>query len=335
MKNNEHYIGIDVSKNSLDICALKGQEKLFYLRVNNDKKGLKSLEKELKKHSIVAKKSLLCLENTGLYGCRIASWAAENQYNVWIENAIAIKRSLGLVRGKNDQIDAERIALYAMRFEDKRALWKPQREVVIKLKHFFTMRNRLIVSKKRLFTPLKESAPLIDKKHQKELEKTCKAALQGIQKSIKNVEQKIDQLIKSDSKLSHMTDIITSIDGIGIQIATAFIVATNEFQQVKYGKGLACYIGVAPFEHSSGTSVSGRTRVSHLANKTLKSIMHMGALSAIKNSEEFQKYYERKVKEGKPKMAVINSVKNKQILRVYACVRDNRMYEKNYTRKVA
>ena len=63
--------------------------------------------------------------------------------------------------------------------------------------------------------------------------------------------------------------------------------------------------------------------------------MHMGALSAIKNSEEFKEYYERKVREGKPKMAVINSVKNKQILRMCACIRDDRKYEKNYVRKVA
>jgi len=63
--------------------------------------------------------------------------------------------------------------------------------------------------------------------------------------------------------------------------------------------------------------------------------MHMGALSAIKNSPEFRSYYERKVKEGKPKLVVINSVKNKQILRICACLRDNRIYEKTYTRKVA
>ena len=335
MKKYEHYIGVDVSKKTLDISVLKGKAKLFHLCVSNDEKGLKVLGKKLKDHGVSAKKALLCLENTGLYGWKLAYWSVENQYNVWIENAIAIKRSLGLVRGKNDQIDSERIALYAMRFQDKCTLWQPQREVVIKLKHFFTMRTRLIVSKKRLLTPLKESAPFIAKNHQKELQATCKAALQGVQKSIKEIEKKIDQLIKSDSKLSHMTDIITSIDGIGTQIATAFIVATNEFQQVKKGRGLACYAGVAPFEHSSGTSVSGRSRVSHLANKRLKSIMHMGALSAIKNSEEFQEYYERKVREGKPKLAVINAVKNKQILRMCACVRDDRKYEKNYARKVA
>ena len=150
------------------------------------------------------------------------------------------------------------------RFQDKCTLWQPQREVVIKLKHLFTLRNRLITSKKRLLTPLKESVSFIAQKHQKELQNACKAALQGVQKSIKETEKKINELIKSDSKLSHMNDIITSIDGIGTQTATALIVATNEFQQVEKGRGLACYAGVAPFEHSSGTSVRGRTRPSNL-----------------------------------------------------------------------
>ena len=167
MKKYEHYIGVDVSKTTLDISVLKGKEKLFHLRVSNDEKGLKALGKKLKKNGILAEKTLLCLENTGLYGWKLAYWAVKDQYNVWVENAIAIKRSLGLVRGKNDQIDAERIALYAIRFQDKCTLWQPQREVVIKLKHLFTMRNRLIISKKRLFTPLKESVSFIAKKTSK------------------------------------------------------------------------------------------------------------------------------------------------------------------------
>ncbi len=335
MQKYNNYIGVDVSKKTLDICAFANQTKLFHLCISNDEKGLKSLEKKLKEHGIVSKKSLLCLENTGLYGWPLASWAFDKQYNVWIANPVAIKRSLGLVRGKNDQIDAERIAMYAIRYQDKCTLWQPQRAVITKLRHLLTLRDRLIISKKRLIPSLQESRLFISKKDQKQLESACKPAIQGVQKSIKEVEKKIKKLIESDSKLAHMTDIITSIDGIGTQVATAFIVATNEFRHVKKGRNLACYVGIAPFEHSSGSSVRSRNRVSHLANKKLKALMHMGALSAIQHCEELRAYYERKVKEGKPKLAVINAVKNKQILRMCACIREDRKYEKNYVGKVA
>ena len=335
MKNYEYYIGVDVSKKTLDVCVLKNKNVLFSMQISNGQKGLNAFAKECVKHDVNVEKTLLCLENTGLYGSLLAQWAVEHNYDVWIANPIAIKRSLGLVRGKNDQLDAQRIAFYAMRFEDKRLLWVPTREVLVQLKYFLTIRNRLVTSKKRLLTPLNESACFVSKKDQKTMEACCKKALSGIEQSIKALEKRIDKLIKSDHKIAKMHKILTSIDGVGTQVATAFIVATNEFKRVKNGRELACYAGLAPFPHRSGTSVQGRNRVSHLANKRLKAIMHMGALSAIQHSEEFSTYYQKKVSEGKPKLKAINAIKNKQVLRMYACIRDNRMYEKNYTRKVA
>ena len=335
MNNYEYYIGADVSKKTLDMCVLKGKEKLFHLRVNNDEKGLKDLGKELKKHGILAKKALLCLENSGFYGYKLSCWAVQNSYAVWLENAVAIKRSLGLVRGKSDQVDANRIALYAARFEDKCKLWQPPRKVIRRLQQLVTTRTRLLNSLKRLKTPLKEISFVWPKDEQKEVKNCCKSAIEGLEKSIKEVEKTIDQLIKSDTKLSHMTKIITSVDGIGTRIATALIIATNEFKEVKKERKMACYAGIAPFEHTSGTSVRGKTRVSHLANKALKSLLHMGALSAIKNSEELRAYYQRKVKEGKPKMVAINAVRNKIISRIYVCIKQDRLYEKKYVRKTA
>ena len=85
-----------------------------------------------------------------------------------------------------------------------------------------------------------------------------------------------------------------------------------------------------PFEHSSGTSVRGKARVSHMANKKVKTTLHMAALSAIKMEGDIRDYYLRKVEEGKHKMSVINAVRNKIVKRVFACVRENRMFEKKY-----
>ena len=335
MKKYEYHVGVDVSKKTLDICVLKREKKVFLLRISNDEKGFQKFENTLNEYGIATKKLVLYLENTGFYGYLFAGWAVQNNYEVWVENPIALKKSLGLTRGKNDIVDAYPIALYAMRFEDKCKLWQPPREAIKRLKNLLATRKRLIISKKRLVTPLQEGKSFCSKKEHKEVEICCEPFLQGLEKSIKIVDQKIKNIIHSDVKLSEMTQVITSVDGIGIQIATAFIVATNEFKEVNSGRALACYAGIAPFEHRSGTSVRGKVRVSHLANKSLKSVLHMGSLSAIKNSEELSAYYERKLKEGKPKMLILNAVKNKQILRIWACVRDNRMYEKNYIKKVA
>ena len=335
MKNHAYYIGVDVSKKTLDISVLKRQKKLFHLRVSNDQKGLKALKQELKKHRVEPKETLLCLENTGFYGYNLSCWAVKNSYHVWLENAIAIKRSLGLVRGKNDQVDSYRIALYAFRFEDKCTLWQPPRKSIRILQQLTVTRTRLMKSLVSLKVPLKENALIFPKDERNIVERCCSNALKALEKSIKEVEKKIDQLIKEDTNLSRIKEIVTSVDGVGNQIATALIVATNEFKDIRNERKLACYAGVVPFEHTSGTSIRGKTRVSHLANKPLKSLLHMGAMSAVQNSCEMSKYYERKVAEGKPKMVVINAIRNKLISRICVCVKQNRMYEKNYTRKLA
>ena len=118
------------------------------------------------------------------------------------------------------------------------------------------------------------------------------------------------------------------MDGVGKCIAAQVIVDTNEFKNIKAGKEYACYSGVAPFEHSSGSSVGSRSRVSDRANKGSKTLFHLAAICAIRMTGDLKTYYERKVAAGKNKMSVMGSMRNKVILRVFACVRNNRVYQK-------
>ena len=95
-------------------------------------------------------------------------------------------------------------------------------------------------------------------------------------------------------------------------------------------KQLACYCGVAPFSHTSGTSVHGRNGTSNFANMGLKSTLHLAALSSIRYVPELKTYYQRKVAEGKSKMSVINAVRNKLLQRVLAVVKRGTPYQENY-----
>ena len=156
----------------------------------------------------------------------------------------------------------------------------------------------------------------------------CTAALQKIEKEI-------EKTIQEDKKLKEMCQIMRSVEGVGLITAVFLITTSNEFKNITDPRKMACYAGVAPFPHLSGTSIRGKTRVSYLANKPLKTILHMAALSATRGKGDLAKYYERKVAENKNKMLVLNAIRNKILHRIYACIRDNRMYEKNYTRKLA
>ncbi len=114
--------------------------------------------------------------------------------------------------------------------------------------------------------------------------------------------------------------LIRSVFGIGLINAVLFIIYSNNFQSFPNARKYACYSGIAPFENRSGTSIRGKTRVSHLANKRLKSNLSNGARSAVQNDPELRLYYDRKAKEGKEHGVIMNAVKFKLITRVFAVV---------------
>ena len=72
-----------------------------------------------------------------------------------------------------------------------------------------------------------------------------------------------------------------------------------------------------------------------MANKNIKTLLHMAALSSVRMQGDIQDYYKRKVSEGKNKMSVLNAIRNKLVLRIFACVNQNREYEKIYCYKFA
>lgn len=134
---------------------------------------------------------------------------------------------------------------------------------------------------------------------------------------------------------ARLFNLIVSVPGVGAATATEILVATNELKTINDPKKMACHAGVAPFEHRSGTSVRGKTQVSHQARKRLKSLFHLGAMSAIRMKGELQNYYRRKVGEGKNKMLVLNAVRNKLIHRIYAVVKRGEQYDETYLPSIA
>ncbi|MBK7689722.1 MAG: IS110 family transposase [Bacteroidetes bacterium] len=112
------------------------------------------------------------------------------------------------------------------------------------------------------------------------------------------------KLIEEDEELKNIFELVTSIKGVGKVLATELLVYTHVFR-MNNAKQLACYCGVAPFTHTSGTSIKGRTGTSNFANMNLKSTLHLAALSSTRYVPDIKQYYERKVAEGKSKNVCI------------------------------
>jgi transposase len=323
------FIGIDVSKKKLNYALVENAViKIDYESVNSIR-GIEGFIKEVNKQKgFDLTRAVFCMEYTGIYNNLLLAYLTEIKANIWLENPIHIKRTLGLVRGKNDEVDARRIALFAYRNSDKMKLWEPERKIIKMVKALSVVRRRIVKAKESLQVPLAELKGFIDKESIKNLKQACRASLTSLKNDLKKIDDKIIELIKSDEQLRYLFKIVSSVDNVGPVIATAVIVETNEFKKFDNGKKFACYSGVAPFKYESGTSIKGKAKVSHMANKSLKTLLHLAALGAISRPGEMKVYFDRKLAEGKNKMLVINAIRNKIILRIFACVRQNKIYTK-------
>jgi transposase len=321
-------VGIDQSKLTIDAALLQVSKpaQLITEQFENNGKGFKKMIKWiLTQSSCPMAEVLICTEHTGLYSYPLCVFCKEHQIALWMESALQIKKSLGVQRGKNDQVDAKRIAQYAFIHRHEVKLFELPAESLLALKQLLAYRERLIESRKSFQTPMKEL-----KEFNADLSgmivKETNSLVKTIDRKIEKVNQEMMQLVKEDEILNKQYQLITSVPGIGDITAIYLLVYTGGFSRFSNWKQFACFCGIAPFDYKSGTSIKGKTRVSHLANKKLKSILTMCVLGMIKTDNELKQYYDRRKAEGKHSMSIINVLRNKLVSRVFAVVRRGTAY---------
>ena len=329
MSKFKHFLGIDVSKEYFDaVVILDGNKaKPIHNQFVNDNKGIQALRKWLKEQNATFENTLVCLEHTGMYGKLLIRYLMVFKFDIWVEMSLKIIRSIGVQRGKNDKVDAERIAYYAMKNVEEAVIFKAPRKEIDKIRNLLSLREKLVTTRASLLRNVKELKSF-DLEVAKLSEKLQKSTVKGIDLDLKNIEKQLDKIISQDENLARLFKIATSVTGIG-KVTTLFLICfTNEFTIYTTPRQLACYAGVVPFEHTSGKSVRSKPKVHYMANKKLKKQLHMCALSAITSDPELKHYFNRKVEEGKSKMLVINNVRNKLVQRLCACIRENKIFEK-------
>jgi len=332
--NSKFFIGIDVSKPFFDasLMAVTDHQKrgIETARFDNTLEGLKAFGKWLKSFKVAMDpNTLVVIENTGIYHRLIWSFCNKKGLPLHIGNAAHIKCSFGITRGKNDKIDSIRLCKYACKESDTLKVSSALNPVLMQLKDFMTSRTRLLSQINSNKQYIKELKNINDPMVQKAVEKAHLAAIEGIAGSIKEIEALISKIIAENPELKNNYDLLITVPGIGHLTAVYLICCTTNFSAKISGKQLACYAGVVPFEHSSGISIKGRNRVHHMANKELKKLFHLSALSVIQYYPEFRTYYNRKKEEGKHPMSILNAIRNKIALRVVAVVSHQKPYVSN------
>lgn len=322
----KYVIGIDISKSKVDCAVINfGLELKVEKEVLNKEKTLETFLKAIVKQLHINQEELLiCCENTGIYNRPLEVICTRLGITLWVEHALKIKRASTDMRGKDDKRDALRIAHYAVRYYDKMVPYQEPSDIVKELNILTKARDTMLSQKVALENHLRE-AKTHDSFEYEILAKAFKKSLGSLSKSIKEVEKQIEILIQKDEQINQNKQLITTIPGVGNQMAINLIIATDNFQSFESAKQLACYAGVVPFKNQSGTIVK-KERVSTMANKTIKKLLHLSAMAAIRSDNELKEYYVRKVAEGKNKMSVLNAVRNKLVHRIMAVITRKQPY---------
>ena len=336
MKN--YVIGIDVSKEKLDLCLQFGEKILKEWELPNTVSDFKSSFRSLlKAHHIEASDLLVCAEYTGQYTYPLSCACEDLGLDLWLENPAQIKYRSGVKRGKNDRLDARKIAGYALRFQDLARLFSLPEKNLASLKQLVSERDMYMTDKGKYQGQLTDQKRFMSKEDYEKKSNRLTKLINELEARISEIEKEIDELITADETLSNQHKLLCSIDGVGDKTAVKMIVETNAFKDFDDARKFCCHAGVAPFKYDSGSSVRSRSKVSNRADKSIKALLHMAALVVATRQKEgeLKDYYNRKVAEGKNKMAVLNAVRAKLVLRMFAVIKNNRRYEKNYVFSLA
>lgn len=325
------FIGIDVSKSWLDaaICFSQSPKIFILAKFVNSKKGFKSMlrwvTKKLGKSELDS--CAFGFEHTGNYSYPLSLFLAKEGLNMYQLNPAELKFSMGIQRGKSDPEDAKRIATYVRKNHSGLDQSVPLSPELKALQLLFSQRKATVcdqtanTNRIAALNKMPDSEPLrliLEDLKQKKVENKARITF---------YENAIKQHIKQHPALKQNDALVQSVPGIGLVTSAYLLITTHNFTRFDCWRKYASYCGTAPFSHQSGSSIKGPKRVNHFANKTMKALLFTAASSIIKHDFEIKQFYESKIAQGKPRLWVINAVKNKILSRVFAVMRRKSAYK--------
>ena len=139
------FVGIDVSKKTLDCAILRlgsKETEAVCFQVQNDEGGFRDLCKRLGSRKIDRKQLVISMENTGMYCFELCCFLETEKIDYCVFNALDVKLSLGLVRGKSDKVDAVRLAYHTRLHRDELKFSHLASPIILHLKGLIAERKQ-------------------------------------------------------------------------------------------------------------------------------------------------------------------------------------------------
>lgn len=260
-----------------------------------------------------------------MYSEGLAYFLYAKGYRVAVQSPLEVKRTFNPYGTKSDAVDSLQIAEYARRHADKLAFWKPRSEILEQVKVLLAVHEQFVAQNVAHQNALKA----IQRKVVRTpfAEQTYQQLIEQIRKQVKAIDTEIRRLIESDPTFKEMLLLLLSVPGVGLLLAAHFIILVQYSLEYKV---LASFLGIAPNEYSSGTSVFKHATSRHFDPAAIRKLLYLAACSVCTHRPQFGKYLARKTKEGKPPRLVLNNIENKLVRIMCAVLKSKTAFVENY-----
>lgn len=196
------------------------------------------------------------------------------------------------------------------------------------MKNLLSDREFLLIDKKCYQAQLSDQKRYMDPIDFKHKSTRWKKVIRSIEEQIASIDAEIDALIAADPVLARQKELLVSIDGIGNRIAINMIAITGGFTRFQNARQFCSFAGLTPYRYDSGTSVRSKAKISKRSNQTMKALLHLSAVTVATRMKEgeYRDYYERKLKEGKHVMCVMNVLRAKLVHRMFSVIKRDTEY---------
>lgn len=338
MKNLKYSLGIDVSMKDFACClSLINDQQEVKVKAShkfpNSFPGFKSLLEWVKRHRKEELSIIFVMEATGVYHEQLA-WFLHGKgctVSIMLPNKAKKYLQAGGAKSKNDQIDARGLAQIGA--EKKLDIWTPPSENLFILRSYTRQHQSL----NEFHTAISNQLHSIQHSQYqpKDIIKQLKSMLKMYEKQLKEMEQGMDKLIKSDPVLDHHRQNICFIKGVSTLSFAVIAAETNGFTLFDNAASLVSYAGYDVIENQSGKH-TGRTKISKKGNSRIRRILHMPALCVVREDQpQFEQLFKRVYERTRIKMKGYVAVQKKLLVMMYYLWKRNEKYIPTYGKIIA
>lgn len=316
------YVGIDVSKKTLDVTLLNEKGGKRRKRVANDTADIQGLLKWLKGQT--KGQVHVCMESTSVYWEEVAETLHEAGYIVSVVNPVRIKGHAmsQLRRSKTDAVDGDVIADFCK--EQAPPVWEPPSDVEKKLRalvrHLEALKKSRTQQSNRLATCKDE-----------DVKSSLQIVINTIDTEIGRVKKRINDLVDQNPDLKEKKELLESIPGIGPKTAIHILAEMYDLDTYKSAKSVAADTGVTTSHHESGTTVRRKPKISRMGKASIRSALHYPAITAIQHNPVIQQLAKRLEARGKTKSVIRVAVMRKLMHLAYGVIKNKKPFDPAYT----